>query len=740
MDEEVRPSGLKRTAKFLFSALTSVCLASSALVAATALQYGHDLNRNVPVKIGSELKISASEFALNSPGGHSLRPVRVAAVKVSAPVIIAQAEVEQVFEFASEVASPAIGVAADERSIHALLSRRFEEITLLSEPAPPIEGEMDRGGILEVLSSAAKSADPIGPVAVAAANQAVDIQKLESNPSEYSNHLRADVSSHYKDPVVRVEIPRIISAKTVQNENIQPAKKTPAQHVSARDASVVRELVLREESAKNSQILDNQTKHQTKLSGVSKDVVSDHAEKLVTLQAAYLAMNAQTTQKDSQRTPTFKDYVMDQGGGYPQGSPAPPPPVPPKNNEKTPDNILKTTHYDISDPGVQGGFRGKILEGFAGGKRVVVGAEAQVLGTSVVVESDANGEFEFKNVSVKGVLPILISKKGYLMRRGELKEGVAASFELVSENAVAISAVVAGETRAEGTGFVFGELTTADASSLAGKRIEVGGPADVMRVYLNERGIPDKALTATSSRGQFVLLNVRPGTYLISILDERGQERAPHVIYVGAEEGILRGFDLGTKMTIRGRVLNAAANAPVEQAQVQFLGNSMVSTADRTGRYSLGPVYVDCGENNYLQVDRSGYYRNRLDFNCVNSNPELYVFPAGYIDQLGVEAKAVLKADKGVVVGNVSFRQSVKMQLWGPEEKSVLNGLRGKDFYFDHDGVLNSTRNRTTSNGNFTILDAPDGLSYIQAFSKDEKTLSYWPILLSPSTVNVYRQ
>ncbi len=726
MDEEVRPFGLKRTTKFLFSALTSVCLASSALVAATALQYRHDFNRKIPLNIGSELKISASEFALNSPSGYTLVPIRIAAIKVNTPAIIAQVDVEQEFLLSFEAQQKNSFADADERSIHTLMSRRFAEITLLSESSKHIEGDMDRAAILEVLSQNTKSAGQGSPEVLSAANRAVDIQGPAPKQSEYSKQPRTNNLVKKK-----VEIPQMISAKAAQDENIQPVKKTPAQHVSTQDARVVRELVLREERAKKSHVLDNQTK----LSGVSKDVVLDHAEKLVTLQTAYLAMNTQATQKDSQRTPTFKDYVMDQGGGYPQGSPAPSTPTPPIN-------INKTTHYDISDPldDVQAEFHGKVLEGFTGGKRVVAGAEVQILGTSLVAESDANGEFEFKNVNVKGVLPILVSKKGYLMRRVELKEGVAASFELVPENGVAISAIAAGETRTEGMGFVFGELTSSDGSSTAGKRIEVSGPADVTRVYLNERGIPDKALTATSSRGQFVLINVHPGSYLISILDERGQERAPHIIYVGGEEGILRGFDMGTKMTIQGRVLNATASAPVEQAQVQFLGNSIISTADRAGRYSLGPVYVDCGENNYLQVERSGYYRNRLDFSCRNSSPDLYVFSAGYIDQLGGEAKVVLKADKGVVVGNVSFKQSVKMQLWGPEERKIVNSLRGKDFYFDRDSVLNSTRNRTAANGNFTILDAPDGLSYIQAFSKDEKTLSYWPILLAPSTVNVYRQ
>ena len=43
-------------------------------------------------------------------------------------------------------------------------------------------------------------------------------------------------------------------------------------------------------------------------------------------------------------------------------------------------------------------------------------------------------------------------------------------------------------------------------------------------------------------------------------------------------------------------------------------------------------------------------------------------------------------------------------------------------------------------NGNFVIMGAPEGLSYIQAFNKEGETLSYWPVYLAPSTINIYSQ
>jgi hypothetical protein len=65
---------------------------------------------------------------------------------------------------------------------------------------------------------------------------------------------------------------------------------------------------------------------------------------------------------------------------------------------------------------------------------------------------------------------------------------------------------------------------------------------------------------------------------------------------------------------------------------------------------------------------------------------------------------------------------------------------RGKDFYFGNDGVLDPYLEKTSKNGNFLFLEGPDGLSYMQAFSKDGRTLSIWPVLTSASTVNVYTQ
>jgi len=87
---------------------------------------------------------------------------------------------------------------------------------------------------------------------------------------------------------------------------------------------------------------------------------------------------------------------------------------------------------------------------------------------------------------------------------------------------------------------------------------------------------------------------------------------------------------MGQKMIVRGIVSNAAANAPVDQAVVQILASIQTTQTDASGRFVLGPMYIDCGDINYIQVDKSGYYHSRVDYVCDSSNTEhtFYVFPS----------------------------------------------------------------------------------------------------------------
>ncbi|MBI3556384.1 MAG: hypothetical protein HY074_08995 [Deltaproteobacteria bacterium] len=175
---------------------------------------------------------------------------------------------------------------------------------------------------------------------------------------------------------------------------------------------------------------------------------------------------------------------------------------------------------------------------------------------------------------------------------------------------------------------------------------------------------------------------------------------------------------------------------------MQLLGSQKTATTNARGQFVLGPLFVDCATLNYLQVDKSGFYRNRVDYACARqeASSDYYGFSAASVDSTATEAAVQLTGTAGIVIGHVGYRDSVKMQLWGPEEMNPDSAGRGKDFYFDLDGVLNPSRNRTAKSGNFAILDAPEGISYMQAFSADNRTLSFWPVYISASTVNVYVQ
>lgn len=406
-------------------------------------------------------------------------------------------------------------------------------------------------------------------------------------------------------------------------------------------------------------------------------------------------------------------------------------------------NALDASEALIPTPKPAIMFKGRVAEAFASDRRGVSNASVQILGTNVVVKTGDDGSFSFDDITVEGVLPVVIYKDGYLKRRIDIRPNRPAEVELVAKNSAALTAVAAGETLHTDGAFIFGQISANNGSAVDAMKVEVLGPGLVQPIYLDAKGFPKKEQAFTSSRGQFILLNVVPGTYLIKIKDAFGGERAPHIVHVDRNEGLVRRFSLGDSKFIRGKVLNATAlNAPVKEAKVHLLGSDKTVQTNADGSFVLGPVYVDCSDINYLQVERTGFYLNRLDYNCdaKDASRSLYVFGMGHIDGVALDAGQTLDKNSGLVMGHTNYKASVKMQLWGPDELDATSAARGKDFYYDTDGIVKPELNRTTTNGNFTIFDAPDGLSYMQTFSADGRTQSFWPIVVSASTVNVYVQ
>jgi hypothetical protein len=398
----------------------------------------------------------------------------------------------------------------------------------------------------------------------------------------------------------------------------------------------------------------------------------------------------------------------------------------------------------VQSVAVRKSFQGQVFEAFSNGSRPLVGALVQILGTEWHATTDDRGWFQFAEISVEGILPVLVQKSGYMNRRVELRQTQVTTVELISDRTLQKTADTTKEGVSPGTAYLFGQLASPRNESVDGLRVELIGAEQPKIIYLDDQGNPEKLLTHTSSRGQFVVLNLRPGSYYLATTDVLGKERATHLIHVSANEGVVRRFSTGERRYIHGKIANAAANGSpaVSGANVQLLGSEKIATTDAKGRFTIGPVYIDCSDINYLQVEKSGFYRNRIDYQCDNSNTHqpIYTFSAAYLYGVSVDAQMQLSPYHGAVIGHASFGEPVRMQLWGPEELNPTANARGKDFYFDQDGVLNPERERSSKNGNFVIFEAPDGMSYIQAFSADNKTLSFWPIFTAPGTVNIYVQ
>lgn len=407
-------------------------------------------------------------------------------------------------------------------------------------------------------------------------------------------------------------------------------------------------------------------------------------------------------------------------------------------------------------------FSGQVFEAFTQGKEEISEAMVQIvgLGEEGQTPTDRQGRFEFSKLSMAGVLPVVISKQGYLNSRVDLRPEKAGRVELVTKESVLRAATSIGKSVTEGSGFLFGEIEKQydeDAELTHGFRIGLMGIVDAGVVYLDDEGVPNLELKSTARSGQFMILNMQPGTYVLTVSDSKGFARAPHLIHILQNEGLVKKISLGRPVQVNGKIVDIGRiiekkrhGKPLSGARVELLGTGRSAVAGTDGSFWIPDVYVDCDDlGNYLQIEDERVYRTLVPYRCEKSefSTTIKIFNAHTVKAHVHDADSVLASEQSIVLGRVNFNRPVKVQLWGPEEVSSddFKNERGTDFYFENDGRIESRRHRTTKNKNFMILNGPDGLSYLQvfnkqAFNKHGQTLLYWPLLLLPSSVTVYTQ
>lgn len=384
-------------------------------------------------------------------------------------------------------------------------------------------------------------------------------------------------------------------------------------------------------------------------------------------------------------------------------------------------------------------YSGHVLEAFSAGNQGVPGASIQILGSDQIIYSDQDGRFEFENVRTQGVLPVRISKEGYRWRSAELRRGNELRVELLNENAARVLEVATNTSYASG-GIVFAELIDPERGPLDSYRMSLVSTNEVghriVARYLDANGTPNSQWQQTSSRGQAIFVGVPEGTYIMSVVNERGEEMAPHILHVSVGEAVISKYSLGQNVNVSLMLMNGQTqNAGQSGLRAQVFGHSTTAISDRNGRVNLGRLRIDCNALNYVQIEGTNLYRNRAEYRC-QSEQNIYVIAAEQVESAATESGAQLSPLMGLLIGHVSSRSPLRAQLLGPDEVTPSEVPRGLDFYYDDTGSISASQDKTTNSGNYAIFNAPTGLSYIQFFSEDGLTKYMTPVLLSPSTVN----
>ncbi len=394
-------------------------------------------------------------------------------------------------------------------------------------------------------------------------------------------------------------------------------------------------------------------------------------------------------------------------------------------------------------------FSFQIFSGFTHGETPVVRAQTQILGSPAVEVSNAQGVVSFGALKVSGILPVHIEAPDYLPRNVEIlsstqKGGSIQIVELLSRNTLRAFEIRAGESQNSDRGLFFGQLVSEVAEDLAGFEMtltQLDHPEiNFQSRYIGADGVLEtQAKSSTQEIGQFLFMNVQPGAYLLSARHPIKGDRAPHIINVSAGEGIIQKINLGRPLKVTGHVVDATTQSkPLQGAEVQLLGVAGKVETSKAGDFDWQGAYVDCFSKNYLQIQKPGFYRNRVEFICNEQKNAYYVFPQTYVDSAAADAEMNLDSRAAFISGHIKANQSLRMQLLGAGEITPSQEYRGFDFYFDNDGSLNPDKNHTVENGNFVFVNAPSGLSYIQAVDRDNKSVMFSPVFLSESTISVF--
>lgn len=407
--------------------------------------------------------------------------------------------------------------------------------------------------------------------------------------------------------------------------------------------------------------------------------------------------------------------------------------------QKSAQKVEEGSEYSNS----QFGYSGHITKAFTGGEYPLDGVSIQIMGTPWIIKTDANGYFHFDGLTVEGVLPVWISKEGYFSRRVDLLKNKPANVELLLN--ASIDKIVQNQKLniEPSSGAVFGQLINPQHpnQSMEGFQVELIGHEDQIKpIYFDQSGSPTFKTQSTAQRGDFLWLGLSPGSYTMRISDRAGNIFAHQDFYLNENEGIVKKWSIGELRKVNGYIQNALTQQPVANALVKIDEKGFTTKTDERGYFEFPEQYWDCGHNTFLAVEKNGYYAHQIEYSCNDQSRKnhYYLFSAANIDAMAKEAQLELDPHEGILIGNYKYKKSLRFQLWGPNEIQDQNGLRGRDYYFEKDGILNPERGSTSKNGNYVIFNAPEGPSYLQAFDKKQNVLLFWPIQIKPSHVTVH--
>jgi hypothetical protein len=398
------------------------------------------------------------------------------------------------------------------------------------------------------------------------------------------------------------------------------------------------------------------------------------------------------------------------------------------------------------------GITFSVYEAFTRLNKKINGAIVKEIGTGYQFFEYQDGRYCVDTHNLKGLIPVIIQKDGYLSLRKDIFIGTKKeiNIELISQTSYKAANFTVGAETKENTSMLYVQINSQNGVGLKFELYPIYKSIDENKsklltenyaIYLDENGFPNLQIRSTTKYRQAFFSNILEGNYNLIIRNLNQEIIFSKIISFIKNEGKILEIDLSQKQILKGKIKkNVLAKLKKygvfsDEINIELLGYNKFTKVNNDGEFYFNEIYLDCNDIHYIQIDGRKFYRTRLAFLCGELIEVKNLAYEENIDLISTQAQVPLFADRGVILGKINNKNR-KIQIYQDSELIITENQNYIDVYFNNDGSVSRTLNSTNKNGKFSLLNVEPGIYYIMSIDKNNKSEMIWKTFVSESSVN----